>query len=72
MSGPAHPCRRDCPDRRGGCHAECTKWKEYERERAVRYEENRRHAEHDGFSPGLERNIRQCRERKKNGWYHNK
>ena len=31
----------------------------------LRYEENRRHAEHDGFSPGSERNIRQCRERKK-------
>ena len=32
------PCKRDCPERSGECHASCERWKKYEAERNSEYE----------------------------------
>ena len=28
-----HPCKKDCPNRKGGCAAECQKWLAYEKKK---------------------------------------
>lgn len=30
MKRPKHPCKKDCPKRKGGCRITCPDWKEYE------------------------------------------
>lgn len=35
-----NPCKKDCPDRTGDCHAECPKWLAYEMLRNIQYEES--------------------------------
>lgn len=37
-----HPCKVDCPERRGGCAVTCAKWQKYEKARNANYEERSR------------------------------
>ena len=47
-----HPCKKDCPDRKPGCGAECAKWKEYVEKRNAMYAERLAEAEGNRLSPG--------------------
>lgn len=62
------PCRKDCPDRSGECHAVCEKYREFEKARNAEYEKKavERGAE-GGFFEGKER-LRMRNYKKKKEW----
>lgn len=52
------PCTKDCPRRRGGCHAECPAWLEYEAYKRQEYEKRVRQNVASQASVDAERRIR--------------
>lgn len=57
MSGPKCPCRQDCRERSGRCHAACPKYLAYEQEKMRSYREKQRCRERMELSDGARRNI---------------
>lgn len=53
-----NPCKQDCPDRRGGCHASCEVYREYEAWKMNAYIERNRTRERTERSAGLESIVR--------------
>ena len=52
------PCKKDCQDRHGGCHAVCELYLEYEAYKQVEYKRRLRDYNVMAISPARERQLR--------------
>ena len=45
-----NPCKPDCPDRKGGCHAKCDKYQEFDAWKQEKYENRKKYYGSHGWS----------------------
>lgn len=70
MRSEEHPCRRDCKNRSGGCHAVCEEYLAYERKKLRRYEAAQRTKDSMEATDGAMRRIRAGAREKQKGRRH--
>ena len=55
-----HPCKKDCPNRKGGCAAECQEWLAYEKKKYAEYERRAAAARASENTVGTDRALRRA------------
>ena len=55
-----HPCKQDCPRRKGGCAAKCPEWLAYEKKKLEEYERRAAAARASESTAGTDRALRKA------------
>ena len=53
-----NPCRKDCPERKGGCAVNCERWKSFEAWKQEQYKQNLKKKMALQSTPGMQKRVK--------------